>query len=92
MGAAAAGESDNRKLNDVKLRHVLAGKRHSTCIAVMHAASLCGGLAYLWRFEGVVCGEVYGQEENPALVRTVILMQGERSSIISLPHKCSEDT
>lgn len=32
--------------------------------------------SYLWRFEGVVCGEVYGQEENPALVRTVILKQG----------------
>lgn len=53
-----------------------------------HAASLyvcvrlC--LAYLWRFEGVVCGEVYGQEENPALVRTVILMQGERNPVSSL--------
>lgn len=31
--------------------------------------------SYLWRFEGVVCGEVDGQEENPALVRTVILKQ-----------------
>ena len=34
-------------------------------------------LSYLWRFEGVVCGEVYGQEENPALVRTVILINEE---------------
>lgn len=39
-------------------------------------------LPYLWRFEGVVCGEVYGQEENPALVRTVILKQGERNPFI----------
>lgn len=36
----------------------------------------CSG-AHLWRFEGVVCGEVYGQEENPALVRTVILKERE---------------
>lgn len=38
-------------------------------------------LPYLWWFEGVVCGEVYGQEENPALVRTVILKQGEKITI-----------
>lgn len=50
----------------------------------MYAASLYACLAYLWRFEGVVCGEVYGQEENPALVSTVILMQGKRNPLISL--------
>jgi len=27
----------------------------------------------LWRFEGVICGKVYGQEKHSALVRTVIL-------------------
>lgn len=36
-------------------------------------------ISYLWRFKGVVCGEMYGQEENPALVRTVILVtQGDK--------------
>lgn len=48
----------------------------------MHA-SLQPGLVYLWRFEGVVCGEVYGQEENPALVRTVILKQTDTCWFIS---------
>ena len=35
--------------------------------------SLCLCWSYLWRFEGVVCGEVNGQKEYPALVRTVVL-------------------
>lgn len=73
-----AGERNNRKPN------------HDTmCLTIIlfaYAASLCvcvhRCLPYLWRFEGVVCGEVYGQEENPALVRTVILKQGERNPFI----------
>ena len=35
--------------------------------------SVCLCWSYLWRFEGVVCGEVNGQKEYPALVRTVVL-------------------
>lgn len=67
----------NRKLNDVKLWHVFASNKHYVCLTVtvsfFPSVHLC--LAHLWRFERVVCGEVYGQEENPALVRTVILMK-----------------
>lgn len=41
-------------------------------------------LAYLWRFEGVVCGEMYGQKEYPALVRTVVLKQEEQNMFVLL--------
>lgn len=32
-------------------------------------------LSHLWRFEGVVCGKVNGQEEYPTLIRTVVLLE-----------------
>lgn len=61
-------------------------ERHYDLLTLFkYAASLCvcvhQCLSYLWRFEGVVCGEVYGQEENPALVRTVILKTGREKHI-----------
>ena len=34
--------------------------------------------SHLWRFEGVVCGKVNGQEKYPTLVRTVILQGKEK--------------
>lgn len=40
---------------------------------------------YLWRFERVVCGEMYGQKENPALVRTVILKEKHQNMFLLLP-------
>lgn len=35
---------------------------------------------YLRRLEGVVCGKVYGKEEDAALVRTVSLLELSRSN------------
>lgn len=87
-GEWGADERNNRKPNDVRLRHVLAGNRelYVPHCYFMYVAPLYVFVrlhfAYLWRFEGVVCGEVYGQEENPALVRTVI-----RSHYCGLPVK-----
>lgn len=35
-----------------------------------------GILGYLWRLEGIVCGKVDGQEEDPSLVWTISLLDG----------------
>ena len=48
------------------------GQQRCVCVYV------CVCVSYLWRFEGVVCGEVNGQKEYPTLVRTVVLQQGKK--------------